>query len=386
MRSRFVPHVDCLRVCSDYVINRVLGPRWSPTESESESETEDEERELLVETFEKALESDGFRQWVVNSVIPPPPSAYPTDSFGLRFAGVLGKGNNSRVYLGHLLSDDEEELVFKTSVLVDNDSKKCDRLSNTEATLLQHLSGSPRFCALKFHARNLGTVATVDRDSVTAGLDVCVLGLAKLGPNLMGDTLPLDIVLEVGAQLVEGLRDLHRLGYVHTGIKPENLCWRAKRPTSRAAVDVVILDLERAEPYLKATSESNKLEHVPDKQISWPLFGDRTGMFMGVHLYRSKTTTRMDDLEAVYWVMVALLAGGLPWRPTDCRKDRVWWLKQQHPQQLGAMLSSLNSRSQPPLHGEDGLGKLACYLAQLREMDFGAEPPYNALLYCLRSE
>eukprot|EP00457_Paulinella_chromatophora_P012364 gb/GEZN01012571.1/.p1 GENE.gb/GEZN01012571.1/~~gb/GEZN01012571.1/.p1 ORF type:complete len:324 (+),score=14.15 gb/GEZN01012571.1/:50-1021(+) len=207
---------------------------------------------------------------------------------------------------------------------------------------------------------------------VKVPLDACVLGLRKLGPSLRGRKLAFGVALQVAAQLVQGLRELHSLNYVHTGIKPENICWRKQaftvydEPPAAKDVDIVILDLERAEPYMepqrKARSRSRSesaessvvdteeptvggMRHVRNHRTKSPVFGDRTGMFMSPRLFRSSTVTRADDLEAVYWVVLELVLGKLPWDADSSRREWVRRRKRRHPARLPSMLDDSDNES-----------------------------------------
>eukprot|EP00808_Paulinella_micropora_P018287 g16214.t1 len=358
-----------------------------------------------------------------------------------------------------------QEIAFKTAFLVEDDAPKCERLFETEAHLLQRLRSSHRFCDIQLAARRCeqveATIPGVGR--VKFPLDACVLGLRKLGPSLRGPKLTYGVALQVGAQLIEALRELHEIKYVHTGIKPENICWRKEAftledgPPAARDVDIVLLDLERAEPYMKkkeqvkgvpapnvascssnsstdscssnsstdscsssSSSESeaaseedttngdNEWVHVRNERQKSPVFGDRTGMFMSARLFRSSTVCRGDDLEAVYWTLLELVLGELPWDEDCCRREwehgprarpssspprsrspsrssfrslsRASWRSSS----FTSRSSSSSEQFQTSSARRAFIRRMKRYLTEVRSLQFYAEPDYDLLLRILQ--
>ncbi|VDK49920.1 unnamed protein product [Gongylonema pulchrum] len=104
-------------------------------------------------------------------------------------------------------------------------------------------------------------------------------------------------------QAVAGLRDMHKVGYIHRDVKPANMCFGLTHKSSRR---LIIVDYGLARKFRQ-----------PDGR---PVERRARAGFRGTLRYVSmRVHDRMeqgpsDDLIALFFALIELLNGELPWR------------------------------------------------------------------------
>lgn len=188
---------------------------------------------------------------------------------GFRVLEVLGSGADSAILrVSFITTDMYSDRVNCAVKLVWSGrlNEKPHRLLHVEGPLLESLQGSPYFPRLLFF---LGRTTVPQRPPPTGSAhytcDCTMICMDVLGPSLRDLVLSTEEVLNVAQCVVRGLKDLHARGYVHFGLKPENLCWSSAKSHSSC----VIVDLERA------VKVSPKI-HQCSKNAAW---GGRSGIF-----------------------------------------------------------------------------------------------------------
>jgi len=129
--------------------------------------------------------------------------------------------------------------------------------------------------------------------------------ITLLGPSLSDltkkrATISLDVVLQIGKQLVERLRFIHGMGLIHRDIKPDNFLIGENNT-------IFIIDFGLCKKYII----SNK--HIENKKLN-KIIG--TPNFVSVNVHNLNQPSRRDDVESVVYVLLYLYFGGLDW--IDC--------------------------------------------------------------------
>lgn len=197
-----------------------------------------------------------------------------------------------------------------------------------------------------------------------------VLVMDLLGPTLQrllesrhNRRLSWDTVSAVGTKCVELLRKLHRKGYVHGDVKPENfLCAHTELGTMDPEDGLYVVDLGLASRWKDVTR--------PNGHIA---YGQRVDHFSGTVRYASvnahlgRWLSRRDDLESLGYMLLYLYNGSLPWQGY-CGDDK----NMQVCETKGRLTVDAMCRGAPEI--------LQYFLAYVRNMRFEEEPDYAYLL------
>ena len=165
-------------------------------------------------------------------------------------------------------------------------------------------------------------------------------------------------VLMLAAQMITCVETLHKHGYIHRDIKPDNFIM-GKGEKNRT---VLIIDMGLAKKYV-----TDEEEHVPFEE---GLGFSGTVRYASINALLGFTTSRRDDLEALGYVWVFLMKGDLPWckleneKKTPDRYQRFAQCKKDH------VLTDLCN----------GLPKeLNMYFQTVLSLEFEEEPDYSFL-------
>ena len=141
--------------------------------------------------------------------------------------------------------------------------------------------------------------------------------MTLLGPNLSelrkrqpDQKFSLSTTLRVGVQIVTAVRAIHDCGFLHRDIKPSNFAIGADPCTSRTCY---MLDFGLARQYTTPTGEVRPAR---------PVAGFRgTVRYASINAHLSKDLGRHDDLWSVFYLLVELATGMLPWRKLRDRDE-----------------------------------------------------------------
>lgn len=134
--------------------------------------------------------------------------------------------------------------------------------------------------------------------------------------------------LAIGHQLADRIETLHGMGLLHTGLKPENVCWE-----DDSCQSLILIDFERCKPWRRDTYRLWRSEHNTDEdadEISLKAgvltnhayaLQSRSGMFSH-HLanIHDSQLSRRGEMESIVYIIVSLV-GGLPWDTEDSAWD-----------------------------------------------------------------
>ncbi|OQV14065.1 Casein kinase I isoform alpha [Hypsibius exemplaris] len=200
-------------------------------------------------------------------------------------------GSTSVVYLAFSV-DYEEEAAVK----VCNFSKGDEALGN-EANVYYYIQGGPGIPSLYWYGQEHGRHFLVTE---------------LLGPNLMDflhfcdGKFTLKTVCMLAVQIFESLDWLHRSGYIHRDIRPQNFCM-GNVSTSK---QVFLIDYATAiKPRGKVTVQGQK--YIP-RGVGTRLKGHAIYDSVAAH-YGNEHGFR-DDVESSLYMLAHFLIGDLPWR------------------------------------------------------------------------
>lgn len=176
-----------------------------------------------------------------------------------------------------------------------------------EVAVLKRLQGMKNFCALLGYGR-------------TEKVNYLVMNL--LGPNLSElrkrqshQTFSMSTTLRLGIQILDALQALHNCGFLHRDLKPSNI---AIGCTSESCRTCFMLDFGLARQYITPTGEVREPR---------PTTGFRgTVRYASVNAHLAKDLGRNDDLWSLFYMIIELGTGELPWRKVK-EKDEVGKLK-----------------------------------------------------------
>ena len=110
-------------------------------------------------------------------------------------------------------------------------------------------------------------------------------------------------MLRLGTQIVAAVRSIHNCGFLHRDIKPSNFAIGITQETSRTCY---MLDFGLARQYTTLTGEVRQPR---------PVAGFRgTVRYASVNAHQAKDLGRHDDLWSVFYMLIELAVGHLPWR------------------------------------------------------------------------
>jgi serine/threonine protein kinase len=246
--------------------------------------------------------------------------------------------------------------------------------------------------------------------------EASVLAMNLLGPNVSalrrtqpGGQLPLASCLGIGLQMLTAAEGLHAIGYIHRDIKPSNFVVAddfASAAASAAHSTAAALSPRAASSSSSSSSSSSlsaegggpsrgssagrkqrliMLDFGQSRQYLFPGTMDvrparPTAEFRGTSLYSSlhahllQDLGRRDDLWSVFYCIVDMVRGGIPWRPWKEDRKRCQALKEYYMAHPGELTAGLPGESH-----------LAAFEAHLATLAFESKPDYALLALCLRS-
>jgi len=184
--------------------------------------------------------------------------------------GVVVKGENVRT---------REEVAIK----IENNNNKSFMLKNESKIylLLNKEEQSSGFPNLRWFGK--------DEHFYYMATDLLGESLAN-----QNDSLPLNIVMEIGVQIINRLRVVHGKGLIHRDIKPENFLFGLGR-NSRT---VHLIDFGFCKSYL----DVNQV-HTP---VSSAMNMTGTPNFVSINAHDGLSVSRRDDIESAIYVLYYL--------------------------------------------------------------------------------
>eukprot|EP00668_Euglena_longa_P046243 GGOE01061927.1.p1 GENE.GGOE01061927.1~~GGOE01061927.1.p1 ORF type:complete len:493 (-),score=77.07 GGOE01061927.1:101-1579(-) len=235
---------------------------------------------------------------------------------------------------------------------------KISAANKTSAALLQHEArisalfggklGEPEKGFPKFH-------------TCTQSSDLTYMVMERLGPNLdlllkyHGKGFSLKTVILLGHQMLNRIERFHNKGFLHRDIKPHNFTmgW------GKSGFCLYLIDFGLTARYVNSRSE-----HIIFS-MGKGLIG--TPWFCSINAHDGCELSRRDDLESLFYVLVYLLRGHLPWQRVQNKEKDQWNTNiRQLKVESTAILEEL-----PP--------EFTSFYHHVRGLDFKQKPQYNTL-------
>ncbi|VBB31710.1 unnamed protein product [Acanthocheilonema viteae] len=104
-------------------------------------------------------------------------------------------------------------------------------------------------------------------------------------------------------QAIAGLRDIHKVGYIHRDVKPANMCFGLTEKSSRR---LIIVDYGLARRF-------RQMDGKPIERRKRAGFRG-TLRYVSMRVHDRKEQGPSDDLIALFFTLIEILRGELPWR------------------------------------------------------------------------
>ncbi|RCN52105.1 hypothetical protein ANCCAN_01893 [Ancylostoma caninum] len=176
--------------------------------------------------------------------------------------------------------------------------------------------------------------------------------LADLRREAPKQCFSLSTAVRLGVQILNAIREIHSIGFLHRDVKPSNFAMGRSTATMRK---VFMLDFGLARQYLNAKGE------IRSPRSAAGFRG--TVRYAAVSAHKNKEMGRQDDLWSLFYMMAEFLQGQLPWRKIK-DKDEVGRMKEDV--DLNMLL-------------EDCPGELFQFAAHLKTLSYPDTPDYDLL-------
>lgn len=139
-------------------------------------------------------------------------------------------------------------------------------------------------------------------------IDLLGESLEKIKNNCCG-SFSINMVLFVGIQMIQRIQEIHLKGIIHRDIKPDNFL--INKNTNK----LYLIDFGLAKRYLDNNNNHIKLS------MNKGLVG--TINYISINVHNGIVPSRRDDLESVFYVLLYIILGELPWRKQNNNHDDI---------------------------------------------------------------
>jgi len=168
-------------------------------------------------------------------------------------------------------------------------------------------------------------------------------------------------IQQAAPQMIQALQTIHDSGYVYKGTHQGNFLLSI--PSDHAWGEwskIYVIDFERAMPWRTGSGEHILWKTYDDSD---PYYGGRVKL-MSLNAHLRHELSRRDDLESLWFMLVDLARGGLPWDGKKCSAEVFVIKKDVSPEQLCEGLPEV----------------LLSFIKHVRKLKFDDKPDYDYLL------
>jgi casein kinase I family protein HRR25 len=253
----------------------------------------------------------------------------------------IGEGSFGSIYRGQHIRT-REYVAIKIEPI-----KNETKLLKNESTVYQYLNNSSGIPSVKWFGK----------DDENYYMVIHLLGQSLQSLKNTRDRFSLQLVLQIGIQIINLLKTIHEKGLVHRDIKPDNFLL-SRNPNDK---NIYIIDFGFCKSYLI----DNK--HIPEKKTN-NLIGSNT--YASINAHNFIELSRRDDLESLGYMLIYFYLGSLPWQQqeTSNTKERIIYLKH----------FMTESNQLPEVLHE--------YMIYVRNLSFEETPDYNNIINRFKRE
>lgn len=225
----------------------------------------------------------------------------------------IGQGAFGEIYVIRI-NGDNRILALKIEPL----SNKRNILE-LEANVLKKLLPCPYFPRFKAFGRN----------SQYSWLAMELLGpsLSTVVKRLPNFHLSISSGLRVANNVILGLEEMHKKGFIHRDVKPSNILLRRSRE-----YPVAVIDFGLSRVYIDRKTG----KHLPAR--SHPGFRG-TAVYASPNAHMHQDLSRRDDLISWFYLVIDIIAGPLPWKKLENRAEILHMKRRVSMQNLAEPIS-----------------------------------------------